>query len=189
MQTYSHLLMTAAARKAMPSLEIPRSAALLGSVAPDLPLYVMTATTLWFYPNVHGWTVRQAARHIFDHLYFQDPLWIAFHSFLHSPLNLGLLFAANYCFRNRWPRLARWFFWFLSACLLHSLVDVVTHFDDGPVLFWPLNWSYRFASPISYWDPNHYGSEFARFEHVLDLVLLGYLLLSFLPIGNKKHQN
>ncbi len=45
------------------------------------------------------------------------------------------------------------------SCLLHSMIDVATHFDDGPVLFWPLDWSTRFASPVSYWDDDHYGRD------------------------------
>jgi membrane-bound metal-dependent hydrolase YbcI (DUF457 family) len=74
------------------------------------------------------------------------------------------------------PRL-RWLFWFSASCLLHSLIDIPTHENDGPLLLFPFEWSIRFASPISYWDPNAYGREFALFELTLDIILLGYLFM------------
>ena len=59
------------------------------------------------------------------------------------------------------------------ACLLHSFVDIVTHHDDGPVLFWPLNWHFRFPSPISYWDNAHFGRQVGIFEWILGPVTGG----------------
>ena len=59
--------------------------------------------------------------------------------------------------------------------MLHSVVDVLTHHDDGPLLFFPFSWTIRFYSPISYWDPAHFGRPFAIFELVFDLVLVLYL--------------
>lgn len=43
-----------------------------------------------------------------------------------------------------------------------------------PDLF-PFEWSVRFQSPVSYWDPRFFGREFTVFELLLDLVLLLYL--------------
>ena len=77
-----------------------------------------------------------------------------------------------------WSRASRWWRWFFISCLCHSLVDIVTHFDDGPVLFFPFDFSYRFSSPVSYWDPAHYGRQFMVFEVVLDLVLLVWLVIN-----------
>ena len=41
MNTPSHFIMTATLRKALPKLNMPRGAVWLGSVMPDLPLYVL----------------------------------------------------------------------------------------------------------------------------------------------------
>ena len=71
----------------------------------------------------------------------------------------------------------RWLRWFLAACLLHSFVDVLTHVDDGPLLFFPFEWTIRFESPVSYWDSRHYGTQFAVFELTLDVLLIAYLCL------------
>ena len=66
--------------------------------------------------------------------------------------------------------------WFALGCGLHSCVDILTHYDDGPLLFFPFNWRYRFASPISYWDPRHYANIIAPLEHLMDLFFIGYLV-------------
>jgi hypothetical protein len=68
-----------------------------------------------------------------------------------------------------------WWFWFAAGCLIHTALDIPTHQNDGPLLFFPLEWSVRFQSPLSYWDPRFFGREFAVVELLLDLVLLVYL--------------
>ena len=60
--------------------------------------------------------------------------------------------------------------------MLHTLIDIPIHYDDGPLLLFPLNWDLRFMSPVSYWDPNRYGIPFTIFEHSLDIVLLVFLI-------------
>lgn len=61
--------------------------------------------------------------------------------------------------------------------MVHSVIDILTHFDDGPLLFFPFDWHMRFYSPVSYWDKAHYASQFFYFEIGLNIVLLGYLVL------------
>lgn len=177
MNTPSHLLMTAALRKALPRLKMPRSAVLWGSVAPDLPLYLLTFGGLVYYTNVAGWSMSDAAKRIFDFHYFEDPVWISLHNVFHSPVSIGCLWIACFLLKHWYPKLSRWFCWFLAACFFHSFIDILTHFDDGPVLFWPLNWEYRFQSPVSYWDRRHYGSQFMWFELGLVVALTGYLVV------------
>ncbi len=176
MNTPTHFLMTAALRKALPDWEIPRSAVYLGAVAPDVPLYLLSFGGLAYYQAGLGWTGEAAARHIFGTLYFRDPWWIALHNALHSPLSLLAGLALTAMFTRRRLVAARWCTWFLAACLLHSIVDIFTHYDDGPVLFWPLNWNFRFSSPVSYWDHQHYGSQVAILELLLDLALVAYMV-------------
>lgn len=58
---------------------------------------------------------------------------------------------------------------------MHTMLDIPTHHNDGPLILFPLEWSVRFYSPVSYWDPRYFGREFALFELLLNLTLLGYL--------------
>ena len=175
MNTPTHLLMTAALRKALPRWKMVRSAVLWGSMAPDLPLYALSIGGLVYFHKLRDWPLSNAAQHIFGTLYFAHPVWIALHNVLHSPLSLGLLWALNHGFRRQRANAANWCDWFLLACLLHSLVDIVTHHDDGPLLLWPLDWQWRFESPVSYWDHRYYGRETARVEALLCVGLLIYL--------------
>jgi len=168
--------MTATLDRLLPRVPIQRQAFLIGSVAPDLPLWLLSLGGVVYYHLILGWSLAKSFSLMFDHLYFYNPFWIAFHNLLHAPLLLLLGIALVWRKRRNIGSLYRWLFWFLLACLLHSLIDIFTHADDGPLLLFPLNWSIRFYSPISYWDPRYYGREFSRFELGLDGLLLFYLL-------------
>ena len=178
MQTYSHFLMTAVLNDGLKSRGLPvhTRALLLGSIMPDVSLFVLTlgyfAYRYWIDPRVPG-------EHIFgpryDNLYFNNPFWITGHNLFHAPLLIGLMLVSGYYLGLRQQK--KWgvaLFWFAVACGFHSLVDIFTHTHDGPLLFFPLNWEYRFSAPISYWDPRYGGRIFAPLEHVLDLAILGY---------------
>lgn len=54
---------------------------------------------------------------------------------------------------------------FFVSMILHDLCDLPLHHDDGHRHFYPFsNW--RFASPVSYWDPRHHGA-FAALAEVI----------------------
>jgi len=169
--------MTIAVGKLAPlANKCPRWALGLGSVAPDIPLYLLSFGGIFYFRNILGWEKQRVFRHIFDDLYFKDPIWIGLHNFLHSPTMLVFLLAMAIAIRPIRPRLSQWLCFFFSACFLHSIVDVLTHNDDGPVLFFPFNWQYRFSSPVSYWDRDHFGGLFMIFELALNIGLVGFLV-------------
>lgn len=174
MNTPSHVIMAAALRKYL-RRPLVGSAFLLGAVAPDIPLYLLSIGGVIYYRSILGWSSSDTFHRMFDYLYFHHPFWIASHNLLHAPTFLLLALACLWRFRHVPFPVVRWLFWFLLACLLHSIVDVLTHVDDGPLLFFPFIWTIRFHSPISYWDSTHYGNQFAVFELILDTVLLAYL--------------
>ena len=53
-------------------------------------------------------------------------------------------------------------YWCLSMCI-HSIFDFLLHNDDAHSNWVPLT-QWKFYSPISYWDPNHYGYIWPFFE-------------------------
>ena len=61
-----------------------------------------------------------------------------------------------------------------SSMLLHVLGDLPVHHDDAHRHFFPFS-DWRFASPVSYWDPAHYGRWFSLFELALVLGASLYL--------------
>ena len=168
--------MTAALERGLPRVPIVKAAFLLGSVAPDLPLWLLSLGGAAYYHLILGWSPAKTADFMFSYLYFHHPFWLVSHNFLHAPLILLLGIALVWQKRRNIGSPARWLYWFLLACLFHSIVDIFTHTDDGPLLFFPIDWHYRFPSPVSYWDPRYHGRIFARFELSLDGILLIYLL-------------
>jgi len=179
-RTYSHFLITAALKKACPSTPIIRSAVYLGSVAPDIPLLALSVGGYVYFHHVLDWETGETFRHLFDDLFFNDPYWIVSHNFFQAPMILIIGIVTLWKINGNTKVYDSWWFWFFGACLLHSVIDVLTHNDDGPLLLFPLNWTYRFVSPVSYWDREHYAREFTMFENYIDITLIVYLGVPFI---------
>lgn len=178
----THVLINAAFRK-LAAPQIPARPFIIGGFVPDVPLTLLTAGMFVytrFVLNGSDAQVRATMTQIFDDRYFNDPVWIAAHNVLHSPTLLLIELALLWGFRERLGSPLRTMFYFLLGCLFHGIGDVLTHYNDGPVLFFPFDWHTRFYSPVSYWDPAHYGGQFAIFELALNLALLAYLIIPWL---------
>lgn len=201
MQTYSHYLLTAAINRRLKKREAeqtPSQAAhdplpptrtaplLLGSIAPDLPLILLTAI-LVIYDRMGGAPLNPASElaqqssvgYLFDYLFFNDPSVKALHNLFHGPILTILYALVGYW---AWKRGKTWgagLFWFGASACLHTFIDIPLHYNDGPLIFFPFDWETRFYSPVSYWDPDHYGIPWSIFEHLLDVVLLVYLVVGW----------
>jgi membrane-bound metal-dependent hydrolase YbcI (DUF457 family) len=191
MNTYTHLLVTVAAREGLARRGIPvhLKGALLGSIMPDLPLIVLTVVYIVYYRYIDP---LPAGEHIFsgryDRLFFEDPFWVILHNMFHAPLIVALLTLVGYHAIRAGKSWGPALFWFALACGLHSLIDIFTHHNDGPLLLFPFNWQLRVITPISYWDDNHYGNIVAPLEHLLDLAILLFLGVGWIRRRIKKNQ-
>ena len=162
MNTPAHLLIGAAAFGRGKSGVII-AAALVGALLPDLSLYLMAGTALFI--------MRIPPDVVFDELYFSRT-WQTVFAIDNSILLWGglLVFAIL--------RKSDWGIAMTLAALLHLLLDLPLHHDDGRPHFWPLsNWI--FESPVSYWDPNHYGTIVGAVEVALSLLCCGILWQRF----------
>ncbi len=148
----------------------------LGGVAPDLPLIVLTAGGFAWFSGVRGWTTGETFHHIFDDLFFTHPGWIAAHNVLQAPLVLLAAILGAVALRRRWPGPARTIGWFAAGCAVHVAGDIPLHHDDGPLLLFPLDWQLRFQSPISYWDTARHADIVRPLELALVVGLTAYLL-------------
>ena len=105
---------------------------------------------------------------IFEERYYL-PYWQALFDIWHSFPVIALFFwIAMYLKRDWWKYL-------FSSMWVHSLFDLPLHHDDTHRHFWPIS-DFRFYSPVSYWDPAHYGHIFAWIEAVMVLILSVYLM-------------
>ena len=170
MNTPAHLLLTAALY-ARPTAGAPRparqarinAAALAGSLIPDASLYVMVL-----------WEARVNARtpaQIFGEDY-RDPFWTTVFSVDNSIPLWAALLALGLALRLA-PLAA-----LAGAALLHCAVDLPLHHNDGRPHFQPFTgWIYE--SPVSYWDPAHYGDIVGPVEFALCLALAALLRRRF----------
>jgi membrane-bound metal-dependent hydrolase YbcI (DUF457 family) len=174
----THLVINAAIEKKFGAkFKLAQSAFLWGSVVPDIPLGLLSIGYLVYNKYFTDGSVTGMMNSAFDNLYFNDPWWIASHNFLHSPTALIIYAILLWRFVDKPNTRRHGWLSFVFGCMVHSAIDILTHFNDGPVLFFPFDWHTRFYSPISYWDKAHYASQFIYFEVGLNLVLLGYLFL------------
>ncbi|MEP3437124.1 MAG: hypothetical protein ABJN75_10130 [Hoeflea sp.] len=159
MNTPTHMLIGAAlfARKDYPSVS---AAALVGGLAPDIPLLVMVA----YATRIAGIPQQQ----VYTTLFFSER-WQQVFAIDHSFFVWGALIAVGIVFH--WKAVMA----FAGAGLAHAAVDFLTHHDDARRQFWPVS-DWVFKSPVSYWDQAYYGGLVAPLEAVL-VVVLTFILL------------
>lgn len=150
MNTPSHYILNLAA---LGSFVQPRvtAAITLGAIGPDAPILVfyLWAKFIQKMPESEIWSTG----------YYQ-PFWQNVIACTHSfPIAIvGLVIC--------WQLRSHWGMIFFASMIGHSLLDLPVHNDDAHRHFFPLS-DYRFESPLSYWDPDHYGGIVAGVELLL----------------------
>lgn len=123
----------------------------IGGFAPDVGLTLLTAGAAVYFPRFKGMTIQESMDHAFGTLFFEDPGWIVVQNTLHSPFVTGALALLGR--KVGAPKLTA----FALGCMLHIAMDIPVHHNDGPLVFFPFDWSTRVDSPVSYYDRDHYG--------------------------------
>ena len=139
MQTQTHLLLASVAlgRDKAPG---EQSALLAGALLPDLSIFVLAAWAML--AGIDGATLWSVT-------YWAEP-WQSASAVSNSVFVWGLIALAGRLTRRRWLCVLG------LAALLHVAFDLPVHADDAHRHFWPVS-DFRFASPVSYWDPAHHG--------------------------------
>ncbi len=162
MNTQSHILMGAILfGRPLPRLALAGAA---GGLIADIPMFVIVALL-----RMGGYSFDE----IFGRIYWEQ-WWQVLNAVGHSFLIGGVLTLVAWLVIRRHgaaqaPRAALCFA-FAGSALLHSVIDFLVHREDAHMQFWPLT-EWRFVSPVSYWDPAHYGNWFSLFEAALGLVM------------------
>lgn len=137
-------------------------AVLVGAVLPDVPIFLF-----YFVEKVLRGTPEQV---IWSQVYFQEH-WQNFIDLFNS-VPLMLLGLALSLGAQSTEAIAL----FLSM-MLHVVGDLPLHHDDAHRHFFPLS-DWRFISPVSYWDPRHYGHWVTPIEIVAVIASCMVLFLS-----------
>lgn len=158
MKTPSHAIINLAilARSQQPDLNLPIA---IGGILPDIPIFLFYfwAKFIAGIPEAKIWS----------EAYYNPRIQTVVALFHSIPLS-SIAWLIAYYFG--WEKVQ-----IISLSLiLHSLGDLPVHNDDAHQHFYPFS-HYRFISPFSYWDVNHYGSIVSSIELLLVLFSTGYL--------------
>jgi LexA-binding, inner membrane-associated putative hydrolase len=170
MRTYSHSVFTwTVARRVKREASYAASWGAAGAALPDLPVMVKAAYLLCRHRN------SITRDEFFEAMeYFKEPsgrLDLTFHSLM--PVGIVLMLYKVLGLKKKDPHKA--LLAFLLGWAGHNLVDFPTHAGDARPLFWPFS-TWRWKSPVSYWDRESYALPFILFEHGAILLALGLLL-------------
>ena len=133
-----------------------------GAVFPDIPIYLFFFWYTFIQPTPQ--------MTIWNDLYFRAD-WQLFFSPFHSLPIWGISIVWAWVIKKTEIAL------FTLSGFLASMEDFLMHHDDGHAHFFPFT-GYRFASPISYWDPAHYG-------RIVSVVEIGLVLAASVWIFQK----
>ena len=136
-----------------------QAAVVFGALLPDLPMllfYLITKVFMGIPESI-----------IWNDLYHQ-PVWQNFFAIFNSIpiIGLGLVLTAHWPWRT--GRLI------CMSMLLHVLCDLMLHNQDAHRHFFPIS-DWRFHSPVSYWDPNHFGTIVTSLEIAMVALVISFL--------------
>ena len=125
----------------------------IGAILPDIPIFIFYFVAKFIYklPESEIWTKT----------YYQ-PRWQNIIATFHS-IPLALIGLIIFLYLDWRPGKI-----FCLSIICHCLLDLPVHNDDAHRHFFPFS-NYRFISPFSYWDINHYGKWVAGVELLLVL--------------------
>ncbi len=126
----------------------------IGAITPDLPIFIFYAIAKLIY--------HLPERQIWSETYYTAMVqfWVSLgHSIPIAAIGLCLSFFYHWHFGIA----------FFASVICHSLLDFPVHNSDAHRHFFPLS-DYKFISPFSYWDINHYGKTVAFIEILLVII-------------------
>jgi hypothetical protein len=132
------------------------TAAFAGGLIPDLKMFVLFAYDRF---------VNGLSRHvIWGERYWTDT-WQIPAGISHSFPLYGLVLAAGLFLRSQVTIV------YALSSLLHCLTDFLVHAEDAHMQLLPVS-RWALASPISYWDPRHYGAIVSKVELAIGVAMI-----------------
>lgn len=163
MMTQTHILI-GASLFAKPGARWAAPAALAGATAPDLDVVVM-----WITERMGG----ASSCVIFRDRFWESP-WTEVQAISNSAPLWALIALIGFLIRGRGIALLA----FGLSGLLHVCGDFLLHADDARAHLQPFT-AWRFHSPVSYWDPKHFGRTVVVVEAAAGAAMIALLWRRF----------
>ena len=133
-------------------------AVVFGAFVPDINMFLFYGYQKW---------IGTPEETIWSTTYFEEHWQLFFDWFNSIPIYVALAALAYWLDR-------RVLFLIASSALVHVLCDLPVHNDDAHRHFLPFS-HWRFVSPVSYWDPQHYGIIAASVEYITAVSMCVFL--------------
>ncbi len=159
MNTPAHVVVNLAilGRKDQPETVAP---IVTGAIFPDLSMFL-------FY--LHAKVLHGMKEELIWSQAYHEAGWRVLFDIFHSlPLLVLGFVSARYFAANRLAA-------FFASAVLHSLGDFALHHGDAHRHLFPFS-DWRFLSPVSYWDPQHFGHIVGPLEAIT--VVIGCIILA-----------
>lgn len=168
MNTPAHIILNLLCFKDLPPAQV-LTPVVVGAVLPDAPMFIF-----YFVEKVLRQTPEKV---IWTESYYQPHWQNVIDMFNSLPfMALGMLIALG-----MGSNIGALLF---GSMMLHVAGDLPLHHDDGHRHFFPFS-DWRFHSPISYWDPNHYGRWVSMLEIAAVIVSCILLFQSYESLAAK----
>jgi hypothetical protein len=156
MMTQTHVLVAAAllARRDQPGRNWAIAA---GALLPDAAMFVFFG---------QGLLQETPQSQLWNEAYWQ-PGWQAVFAIFNSVPLYAVLLVISLALSRNLPG-AAFAVAFSLAALLHLAADFPVHAEDAHAHFWPIS-TWRFHSPVSYWDHDHHGAWVGLAESAMGL--------------------
>ncbi|QEG24710.1 hypothetical protein [Mariniblastus fucicola] len=169
MMTQTHVLLGLAAF-GRPREPLRNGLAIAGGIIPDAAIFL-----LYVIEKLKGTPERIIWRDVYFSPFWQDavawgnsiPLWL-----------LLLAIGALLWKRSSHKTAGAMTVVFAASCLLHMACDFPLHVDDAHRHLFPVS-DWRFRSPVSYWDPKHFGGFAAFCETLLGIGLSVWMWMRY----------
>ncbi|WP_051332323.1 hypothetical protein [Cucumibacter marinus] len=173
MLTTTHMLVAGATLSRPSQRWYHIAAAWFGGFFPDMSVFVMVGYGRAMMDNANLWRKPEG-------LYWQEP-WQTFSAISNSMPLYASLIALGYWISRASERLRGWgvgLMLFAGAAMTHVVLDFPVHTDDAHIHFWPLT-DWRFHSPVSYYQRDHYGGLVGTVEIVVGVILAALVIWRF----------
>lgn len=170
MKTPSHAVVGFVVAKAIGFDRAQTIACILGACLADLPLilaYLYFYVQCWWQNGHYNAAFIKAAM---DAIYFEQSWLLMAHNMFHSPISIGYLALICLICCVRKSTVRHILLAYLAGSFSHSLLDIISHIGDGPLVLWPLDDEQRIVGLFSH----YFMGMPLLMEGVAVLLLLGF---------------